>query len=55
MLAVLEIYLLIRSSRRMPGSRSFGGVSGWISSEFEEPASKPFHLGPGIRRDERLK
>ncbi|MDR6532164.1 hypothetical protein J2800_002920 [Caulobacter rhizosphaerae] len=20
-----------------------------------EPASKPFHLGPGIRRDERIK
>ncbi len=25
----------------------------WIAAELLEPPSEPFHLGPGIRRDER--
>src|SRR5688572_581285 len=37
----------------MPGPRSQGAVVDRTGAESVEPTSEPFHLGPGIRRDER--
>ncbi len=38
----------------MPGHRLLSGVADWKGSEFLASAPKPFHLGPGVRRDERI-
>src|SRR6478752_6343957 len=38
----------------MPGPRSHSGLVDWKGAAQLASASKPFHLGPGIRRDERI-
>src|SRR4051812_1050294 len=39
----------------MPGPRSGGAGADWIGSGLLEPTSELFHLGPGVRRDERIR
>src|SRR5690606_10648324 len=45
---------LLRSFRRRPESRSGGAEADGIGAEPLEPASEPFHLDPGLRRDARV-
>ena len=51
----IRAYPLLRSSRRMPGPRWNGFEADAKGSESFQSSTPPTDLGPGIRRDERIR